>query len=35
MGSITEQNDLDELLAVAHLSGKEFTAGFKFFLIFN
>jgi len=27
MGSITEQNDLDDLMTVAHLAGKEFTAG--------
>jgi hypothetical protein len=27
LGSITEQNDLDDLMAVAELSGKEFTAG--------
>lgn len=27
LGSITEQNDLDDLMTVAQLAGKEFTAG--------
>lgn len=38
LGSITEQNDLDDLMTVAHLAGKEFTAGtrvsIKLLLIF-